>query len=360
MAKVFQIGSGLVGKTMAIDLSKDHDLHLADFDVENLKKVKSINPEIKVENLNIKNKFDLKSFIQPADIVLLAVPGYLGFQTLKAILECKKNVVDISFSPENLSQLSDVAIENNVTAIYDAGVAPGLPNYLVGYYNNKINIKRFTYYVGGLPLNPEPPFNYKAPFSPIDVIEEYTRPARMMVNKKVMVKPAMSDLEIIEFEKVGKLEAFNTDGLRSLIETMKHIPNMKEKTLRYPGHTALIQEYINKGMFSKDNIERTSKELFKAWKLSDDEKEFTLLKVIIESDTDIIKYSLYNEYDAINKNSSMAKTTGFTATASINLILNKLFTKKGIFPPEVVGAHKNCLDFIISYLKERSVLLRKI
>ena len=141
MAKVFQIGAGLVGKTMAIDLSKDHDLHLADFDVENLKKVKSINPEIKVENLNIKNKFDLKNFIQPADIVLLAVPGYLGFQTLKTILECKKNVVDISFSPENLSQLSDVAIENNVTAIYDAGVAPGLPNYLIGYYNNKINIK---------------------------------------------------------------------------------------------------------------------------------------------------------------------------------------------------------------------------
>ena len=96
----------------------------------------------------------------------------------------QKNVVDISFSPENLSQLSDVAIQNNVTAIYDAGVAPGLPNYLIGYYNNKINIKNFTYYVGGLPLNPEPPFNYKAPFSPIDVIEEYTRPARMMVNKR--------------------------------------------------------------------------------------------------------------------------------------------------------------------------------
>ncbi len=360
MAKVFQIGAGLVGKTMAIDLSKDHDLHLADFDVENLKKVKSINPQIKVENLNIKNKLDLKNFIQPADIVLLSVPGFLGFQTIKTILECKKNVVDISFSPENLSQLSNIAIKNNVTAIYDAGVAPGLPNYLIGNYNNEMNIKNFTYYVGGLPLKPEPPFNYKAPFSPIDVIEEYTRPARMMVNKKVIVKPAMSDLEIIEFEKVGKLEAFNTDGLRSLLKTMDHIPNMMEKTLRYPGHTSLIQEYFDKGMFSKNNIKSTSKELLKAWKLKDQEKEFTFLKVIIESDTNIIKYLLYDEYDVVNKNSSMARTTGFTATASINLILNNLFTQKGIFPPELVGAHKNCLDFIISYLKERSVLLRKI
>ena len=360
MTKVFQIGAGLIGKTMAIDLSKDHDLHLADFDVDNLRRVKSINPQIKVENLNIKNKFDLINFIQPADIVLLAVPGFLGFQTLKTILECKKNVVDISFSPENLSQLSDVAIENNVTAIYDAGVAPGLPNYLIGYYNNKINIKNFTYYVGGLPLNPEPPFNYKAPFSPIDVIEEYTRPARMMVNKKVMVKPAMSDLEIIEFEKVGKLEAFNTDGLRSLIETMKHIPNMKEKTLRYPGHIALIQEYFNKGMFSKNNIKRTSDELFKTWKLGDEEKEFTFLKIIFESDTDIIKYLLYDEYDTVNKNSSMARTTGFTATASINLLLNNFFTKKGVFPPEVIGANKSCVDFITSYLKDRGVLLKKV
>ena len=113
-------------------------------------------------------------------------------------------------------------------------------------------------------------------------------------------------------------------------------------------------------MFSKDNIKRTSKELFKAWKLNDEEKEFTLLKIIIESDTDIIKYSLYDEYDTINKNSSMARTTGFTATASINLILNNLFTKKGVFPPEVVGAHKSCLDFIMSYLKDRGVLLRKV
>ncbi len=360
MAKVFQIGAGLIGKTMAIDLSKDHDLHLADFDVENLRKVKSINPQIKVESFNIKNKFDLKNFIQPADIVLLAVPGFLGFQTLKTILECKKNVVDISFSPENLSQLSDFAIENNVTAIYDAGVAPGLPNYLIGYYNSKINIKSFTYYVGGLPLNPEPPFNYKAPFSPIDVIEEYTRPARMMINKKVKVKPAMSDLEIIEFEKVGKLEAFNTDGLRSLIETMKHIPNMKEKTLRYPGHVALIQEYFKQGMFSKDNINKTSKELFKAWKLRDEEKEFTLLKIIFESDTDIIKYSLYDEYDSVNKNSSMARTTGFTATASINLLLDNFFTRKGVFPPEVVGANKSCVDFIMSYLKDRAILFKKV
>ena len=360
MAKICQIGAGLIGKTMAIDLSKDHDLHLADFNEDNLKRVHSIDPTIKIEHINVRSKPDLKSFIQPADIVLLAVPGFLGYETLKTILECKKDVVDISFSPENLSKLSDVATKNKVTAIYDAGVAPGLPNYLIGYYNNEINIKSFIYYVGGLPLSPEPPFNYKAPFSPIDVIEEYTRPARMMVNEKVIVKPAMSDLEIIKFEKVGELEAFNTDGLRSLIETMKHIPNMKEKTLRYPGHIALIQEYFNQGMFSKDNIKGTSKDLFKAWKLRDEEKEFTLLKVIIESDNDIIKYLLYDEYDTVNKNSSMARTTGFTATASINLLLNHLFVEKGVFPPEAVGAHKGCLDFITSYLRDRGVLLRKV
>ena len=97
-----------------------------------------------------------------------------------------------------------------------------------------------------------------------------------------------------------------------------------------------MQKYFNKGMFNKNNIKRTSKKLFKAWKLRDEEKEFTLLKIIFKSDTDIIKYSLYDEYDTVNKNSSMARTTGFTATASINLILNNFFTEKGVFPPRLL------------------------
>ena len=47
------------------------------------------------------------------------------------------------------------------------------------------------------------PYQYKAPFSPVDVIEEYTRPARFIRNSKLVIKPALSDIELIEFEKAG-------------------------------------------------------------------------------------------------------------------------------------------------------------
>src|SRR6476619_3048348 len=115
-----------------------------------------------------------------------------------------------------------------------------MSNLILGLHNEEMKITCFECYVGGLPANPQPPFYYKAPFSPIDVIQEYVRPARLVEDGKVVTKPAMSDKELMQFDEVGELEAFNTDGLRSLIITMNHIRDMKEKTLRYPGHHSLI------------------------------------------------------------------------------------------------------------------------
>ena len=265
--------------------------------------------------------------------------------------------MDISFSPENILDLNDLAKEKGVTVIVDAGVAPGIPNYLLGYWDAQLNIESFEYYVGGLPKNPQPPFNYKAPFSPIDVIEEYTRPARMLIDHEVITEPALSDIEIMEFQDAGRLEAFNTDGLRSLLSTMNHIPNLKEKTLRFPGHAALMLNYRNQGLFDESNIEKTSKKLFQEWKLNENEIEFTVLDIIIKGEMKIITYHLYDEFDLSSRTSSMARTTGYTATASINLILDNLFNSRGVFPPEIVGANINCMEFILEYLRQRNVII---
>ena len=355
MKKIFQVGAGLVGKTMALDLSQDYELHLADFDLDLLNSIKNHDSSIHINQINVQNQNELSLWIAEADIVLLAVPGFLGYQSLKTIINCGKDVVDISFSPENVLTLDQLAKEKNVTAVVDAGVAPGIPNFLLGYWNSKMKINSFDYCVGGLPKNPSPPYNYKAPFSPIDVIEEYTRPARMRINSQVVTKPALSDLEIFNFSEIGKLEAFNTDGLRSLLQTMSHIPNMKEKTLRYPGHAKLMQSMIDDGLFNNKNFDNTINELFKDWKLKEDELEFTILDVNIYSDTKNIHYHLYDETDDISKSSSMARTTGFTATATINMLLNNLWSKKGVFPPELVGKNEQCIDFLLSYLSARNV-----
>lgn len=356
MAEIYQIGSGMIGQAMALDLAKSHKIHLADLKIENVRKEIKDHPAIITYDLDVLNRQKLSSFIKKADMVLLAVPGYLGYNALETIISSGKNVVDISFSPENIMKLNDIAIKNNVTAIFDAGVAPGLPNYIFGYHDSFEDIKSFKYYVGGLPKFPKQPFNYKAPFSPIDVIEEYTRPARMIINGKLMTKPALSGIENINFKDSLMLEAFNTDGLRSLLITMNHVKNMSEKTLRYPGHVKLIKSYIKKGTLQNNE---TIKKLFKEWKLGPEEIEFTLLKVELQTNDKTINYELYDEYDKVDKITSMARTTGYTATASINLILEKLFTEKGVFPPESVSNNKKIFNFILKYLSKRKVFLNK-
>ena len=356
MAEIYQIGAGMIGQAMALDLAENHKIHLADLKIENVRKEIKDHPEIITYDLDVLNKQQLSSFIEKADIVLLAVPGYLGYNALGTIISLGKNVVDISFSPENIMKLNDIALRNNVTAIFDAGVAPGLPNYIFGYHNSFEDIKSFKYYVGGLPKFPKKPFNYKAPFSPIDVIEEYTRPARMIINGELVTKPALSGIENINFKDSLILEAFNTDGLRSLLNTMSHIDNMSEKTLRYPGHVKLIKSFIKKGTLQNNE---TIKKLFKEWKLEPGEIEFTFLKVELKTNKKTINYELYDEYDKVSNITSMARTTGYTATASINLILENLFTEKGVFPPERVSNNEKVFNFILKYLSKRKVFLNK-
>jgi saccharopine dehydrogenase-like NADP-dependent oxidoreductase len=185
------------------------------------------------------------------------------------------------------------------------------------------------------------------------------RPARMMIDGKLITRPALSDLETIEFEEVGKLEAFNTDGLRSILSTMNHIPNMKEKTLRYPKHAQLMINYRNKGLFDEDNIQETSRQLFKDWKLEENEQEFTIMDIIIEGTTEKIEYHLYDEFNTTSQTSSMARTTGYTATATINLILEKLWIDSGVFPPEIIGKKEQCMHHILNYLETRNIIITK-
>jgi saccharopine dehydrogenase-like NADP-dependent oxidoreductase len=202
------------------------------------------------------------------------------------------------------------------------------------------------------------------------VIEEYTRPARYVENGKEIVREPLTDCEYVEFDKVGTLEAFNSDGLRSIIYTMPHIPNMKEKTLRYPGHVEYVRVLKESGFFSTKEmnfkgknispLDFTSNILFNEWKLGEEEEELTVMRVWLKGEnprgeTEEVIYSLYDEYCPETQTSSMARTTGYTATAAANLFLDGLFREKGVFPPELVGKHKSCFDYFMDYLEERDI-----
>lgn len=363
----------MVGSAMAIDMAKNHEVILTDLNKQVLEKVQQKAPELKTLVLDVCDNEALIDALSPADLVICAVPGFLGFETLKKIIEAGKNVVDISFFPEDALALQELAVEKGVTAIVDCGVAPGLDNIILGHYNESIQIDTFECLVGGLPKVKKWPFCYKAPFSPVDVIEEYTRPARYVENGQEIVREALTDCEYVEIEGVGTLESFNSDGLRSLIQTMAHIPNMKEKTLRYPGHVEYVRVLKESGFFDETPIavnghevsplDFSSKILFKEWKLGEEEAELTVMTVRLEGTEKEtgknvnILYTLHDEYDPETKTSSMARTTGYTATAVANWFLDGHFDQKGLFPPELIGGVNGCFDYVQQYLEERNVVL---
>lgn len=370
MIQILVLGAGMVGSAMAADLSKKHQVTLADLSIERLEHIQKKHPALHIIKVDVCDKNKLQSVLSNFDFVVCAVPGFLGFQTIKTVIEAGKNVVDISFFPENALELDVLAKANGVTAIVDCGVAPGMHNIILGCYNEKLKLTDFETLVGGLPKVKKWPFNYKAPFSPVDVIEEYTRPARYVENGTIVIREALSDCESIDFEQVGTLESFNSDGLRSILFTMPHIKNRKEKTLRYPGHVEYVRVLKDSGFFSEKKIlvngteisplDFTSKILFGEWKLGETEAELTIMRVTLKGENtngeiEEVVYDLYDEYCPETQTSSMARTTGYTATAVASMFLEGLFTEKGIFPPELIGKHEVCFEYIIAYLKERNV-----
>lgn len=371
--KIAVLGAGMVGRAIAADLAGAFEVTAFDVSERNLSLLRGRNGRIQTQRADLRNYEEYNKWLHPFDLVVTAVPGFMGFETLECVIQCGKSVADISFFPEDALQLHELAEKQQVTVITDVGVAPGMSNLILGKHNEEMEILSFECYVGGLPVARHKPFEYKAPFSPIDVIEEYTRPARIKENGTIVTRPAMSEREYIEFEGVGTLEAFNTDGLRSLLFTMPHIPNLKEKTLRYPGHAGLISDLQAAGFFSKKKIvvggvdvsplDFTAQILMSNWKLGEDEEELTVMKVIIDGSrngsAERITYHLLDRYDAETKVSSMARTTGYTCAAAAHLIAQNLFSKKGVYPPELVGNDPSCFNFVMRYLGDRGVRWRK-
>ncbi len=372
--KIIVLGGGLVGGPMALDLAEDKDINVsvADVSEKTLAKFKT-HSGIQTVQQDLSNREALKTLVSGFDMVVSAVPGFLGYKTLETIIEAGKNVVDIAFFPEDALTLDSLAKGKNVTAIVDCGVAPGMSNMLTGYGRHLLDeAETAVIYVGGLPEIRTQPWEYKAVFSPIDVIEEYLRPAFYVENGQVIERPALSEPEFIDFPEVGTLEVFNTDGLRSLIKTLD-IPNMKEKTMRYPGHIEKVKLLRQAGFFSETPvsikgqmirpIDVTAKLLFPQWELKPGEKDLTIMRVSVAGTKDGQKttytWDLFDRYDPETKIHSMARTTGYTATAALRLLKEGLFDRKGIIVPEYIGQNEACVQFILDTLKKKNIVYKE-
>ncbi len=364
--RVLVLGAGLIGRAMAIDLASDPALQIvvADRNVNVLQTLTEI-PNIKTQVVDVTELGVLEGLVRQCDLCINALPGFMGFDVLREVIDLGKNIVDIAFSPEDPLTLDKRAKEKGVTALVDCGVAPGMSNLLVGYAASLLpSVKSVRILVGGLPKERHLPWEYKAVFSPIDVIEEYTRPARLKENGQIVIREALSEPELLDFPGIGTLEAFNTDGLRTLLTTID-APNMAEKTLRYPGHRDKILLLKQAGFLDERPIQVkghvlspldvTAQVLIKQWELKEGEEDLTIMRVDVQGEKQTYRFEVLDSYDRKSGLHSMARTTGFTATTFARAVLNGMITQKGILPPEKLGSNHELVKFVLDELKKRGI-----
>ncbi|MBP6909271.1 MAG: saccharopine dehydrogenase NADP-binding domain-containing protein [Candidatus Saccharicenans sp.] len=371
--KIIVLGAGLVGKAMALDLASEPGFSLTSVDLKPESLAELAAAGIKTIQRDLSRPETISEIVKNYDLVINAVPGYLGFQSLRACLAAGRKVVDISFFPENPMELEPVAKEYNLTAAVDCGVAPGLSNMLAGYGLSQLD-QTFSIqiYVGGLPVIRKWPFEYQAVFSPVDVIEEYLRPARCVENGQLVTKPALSEPELMEFENLGTLEAFNTDGLRTMIDTLT-VPQMIEKTLRYPGHREKMLALRQAGFFDNQPVEIAGQKirpvdlaariLFPRLRPEEGEADLTVLRVIISGQKGgqplKLTYDLFDRFDPKTGIHSMARTTGYTATAVARALAQGLIKTTGIVAPEYLGLEPEIFNFVRTELAKRKIVIQE-
>jgi lysine 6-dehydrogenase len=367
------LGGGMVGGFIARTLAEDSRfaVTLCDRDRAALEHSKARSPMTATE-ADLADPDAIRKLVATADLVVGAVPGFMGYRTLQTLLEAGKNVVDISFFPEDPFSLDEIAKHHGVLAVVDCGVMPGLGGMIaVDTVSRFDEAERLLILVGGLPVERKWPTEYKAPFSPIDVIEEYVRPARYRMDGRIVVRPALSEPELVDIPGVGTLEAFNTDGLRTLLRTL-HLPDMREKTLRYPGHIEKMRMLRELGFFDETPrnlpggtvrpVDLTAQLLFAEWKLHPGTQELTALRIEVEGMRGgrrvVERTDLLDRTDSATGDSSMARTTGLPAVVAATLFLEGRIPERGIVASELLGKEPARFAEIRERLGRRGVVLR--
>ena len=371
--RVIVLGSGKIGSVIAKDFSKRNvEITLSDVD---LKRAEKAAREIGADYL----KFDTSNFdsmvkiLSEFDFVLGALPGDYGFRALEACVEAGKSIVDVSFTPEDPSSLDRNARNARLTIIPDCGVAPGLSNLLVGYGASKFDkVDEAKIMVGGIPEKPVPPLGYTVTWSADGLIDEYIRDVTVVRDGKVVKVPPLSGLEQIEFPGVGTLEAFYTDGLRSLVRSLPGVKNLYEKTLRYPGHVEKVKLLKTLGFFSEEPVRVEGKEITpKMVSARIFERSLTnpnvgdLLAMMIEvfgeekGEKRAHRYHLLEYPDPETGISAMARTTAYTASIVAGILMEGRIKAKGVIPIETLSVNHDFVKEVFNELKKRGIVVKE-
>jgi lysine 6-dehydrogenase len=375
--KIIVLGCGNIGSVIAKDVAgslPSAEVVIADVDKNRAREAAS---RIGLKNVswaqtNATNRSELSSKLKSFDVAVGALPGELGYQACKASIAAKVDMVDVSYMPEDVMTLNNVALEAGVSIVPDCGMSPGLCSMLVGRGVSKLDeVEKAHMLNGGLPEKPVPPLGYVITWSVKDLIDMYSRKVSIVKDGKVVQAEAMSGLEEIDFPGVGKLEAFYTDGLRTLLYTVK-AKEMWEKTLRYPGHTAKIKLLKALGFFDSETVEvagtkveprEVTAKLFER-KLKRPEIPDIVVMLIKISGSKGGKrieyvYRVLDHYDKEHQVTSMARTTAYTASVVVQLLARRAIEDKGVIPPEKLGMNEGLFEKLNSEMRKKRVLIKE-
>jgi len=363
-------GAGSVGRAIIYDLYErvtGSNLLVVDANPSNLEAASKIASKAEFKKVDLKDVDDFYRIMKDVDIAVNSLPGRFGKLSWVASIKAKTDLVDVSYSEDDPTYYHVQAGEAGVTIVPDAGVAPGLSNMMAGRaYAQLEEVKELKIYVGGIPERPIPPLGYLVTWSPEDLIEEYVRDARLIESGSLTKKPALSDLERIYIPEIGELEAFLTDGLRTMLKTLKGVEFMAEKTLRWPGHAEKIELLRTLGYFSKEPISNSegitpahvTARLFRE-KLKGDSKDLVILIVQAKgrrSPSNMeIEYRMVDRYDEATGLTALARTTAFSATGIVKLIAEGSIPGPGVLPPEVIGMDENLFALMAEWLSWRGI-----
>ena len=338
MARICVLGGGLVGKFVACTLH-ERSHHVMVIDAEPLQNIpagiKCVQSFVNAETIS--------ETVSGFDVVVNCLPGRIGHAVRVHLLSIEgASVADLAFTAEDPRMYDELAKETGSRMIYDVGIAPGLSNaLLMGAQTKSGPMDSARIWVGGNPQEPDEEWSYMAPFSPSDVIEEYTRPARIKKEGELRTESALSERHAVTVPGYGQMEAFLTDGVRSLLDTIDS-EELVEYTVRWPGH---IQRYLDGDDSEEDLIE--------AWKFNPHRPEFTWLAVEVRHGDETQRWDVIDEGKA--GWSSMARTTGLVTVEVAEMLAEGLIPESGVMPPERLGENPELLGRLVNALRHAGV-----
>jgi lysine 6-dehydrogenase len=378
--KMLVLGAGLQGCACAFELLQHPEVRrvtVADLHPDNMARflTRLDDPRLQAVTLDVTDHQAVRSLMTDHDAVMSAIPYYFNGPMATLAVECGCHFADLGGNTEIVMEqkkLEDEAHAKGLSVMPDCGLAPGMVNILAAEGIRRLDrADRVRIYVGGLPQHPEPPLNYQIVYSLEGALDYYTTPSWILRHGTPVTVDALSEVEAVEFaDPVGTLEAFHTaGGISTMPFTWEgKVREMEYKTLRYPGHAAIMRSIRDLGLLDLEPVhvkgcDVRPRDAFIAIvspKLTRPEgQDLVALRVIVSGERhgkpDSTTFDLIDYRDATHGISAMMRTTGYSLAITGLVQARRQVIRFGVTTPDEGMPY----DRYVAALRERGVNIRE-